>query len=342
MSHSTTSDEEQVGELVRRLRKERDLTQAQLAERVGCSRSLIQQIENGTRVPPLGLRERLSSALGEQLPVADGDADIVGSDLRMRFNILLGKDSEVIERVLAIAQRLVDLSATRDEVAPLREIAERQLDRAEELMDQIASGTVTVQDWNTINDWLTVLDGTRSSVRTIHTVNISTISGPTGDNYNDRLIALARAAVSVQRVYVLDTITDAIPHEDRLWDQARAGVETILVPRRYAPRAPSVLIFDDAYVAKGEYEIQGRERIASRISSLRHEVQFELRRFTDVYELDDAGKAVRVETLIAQPPLAAHRDSELGEGDCRALFRAELAREWVRVGGEIPAEDGLR
>lgn len=55
------SIDEPIGAMIRRLRKERGLTQKALADKAKCSRSQIQQIESGTRVPQLSLRETLSA-----------------------------------------------------------------------------------------------------------------------------------------------------------------------------------------------------------------------------------------------------------------------------------------
>ncbi|MBE3576918.1 MAG: helix-turn-helix transcriptional regulator [Limnochordales bacterium] len=49
---------------LRQARRERGLTQLQLAELVGVSRQLIQAIEAGKRTPSLGVASRLSSVLG--------------------------------------------------------------------------------------------------------------------------------------------------------------------------------------------------------------------------------------------------------------------------------------
>ncbi|WP_327144134.1 helix-turn-helix transcriptional regulator [Nocardia sp. NBC_01327] len=327
MSRSA-ADGEQIGKQVRRLRKERDLTQLQLADQVGCSRSLVQQIENGTRIPPLALRERLSSVLGERLPTTgnETEADVANSDLRMRFNILLGKDPAAVERVLAIAQSLVDASAAREEVAPLRDIAERQLERAEEVLTQIPSGSATVWEWNTINDWLTVLSRASRAICAIHTADLGTIGGDLGDEYHSAILRLAAGGIVVRRLYVLDEIADVVAYEDKIWQQVKAGVETVLVNRLHASNAQSMLIVDESYVTTGEYDYARRERVATRFSALKHDVRFAQSRFDKLYALTGGGLALVVNEVMAQPALA--RFQRLGEADCRPLFRAALAQAW--------------
>jgi putative transcriptional regulator len=56
---------ESLGNRLRELRAERDLTQAALAELVGVSRKTINTIENGVFVPSTLLSLKLARALGE-------------------------------------------------------------------------------------------------------------------------------------------------------------------------------------------------------------------------------------------------------------------------------------
>ncbi|QIS18135.1 helix-turn-helix domain-containing protein [Nocardia terpenica] len=341
----STPDGERIGDLVRRLRIERGYTQAALAKKADCSRSLIQQIENGTRVPPLPLRERLSAALGEELPtaaVADPAADVSHYDLRMRFNILLGKDPRIVERVLAIAQSVIDAASAREEIEPLRQIADRQLERAEEILAQIPSRSATVWEWNTVIDWLTILEQAQRSVRAIHTADLGTIGGDVGDDYHAMIIRLAddvhEPKVDVRRMYVLDRIEDAWSYDEKLWRQSRSGVENVLVKREHARNAQSMLVVDDRYVCVGEYDYSRQTRVATRFSALRHDVSFAVRRFERLYELRQMGSAIVVNDLLADPPLAELR--ALAEGDTRARFRAALTRAWneLPAPGEAPRE----
>ncbi|MEV0298389.1 helix-turn-helix domain-containing protein [Nocardia sp. NPDC050710] len=341
------SEGEPIGDLVRRLRVERGYTQATLAAKAGCSRSLVQQIENGTRVPPLPLRERLSLALGEELPVASGAEPGAEAgaytDLRMRFNVLLGKDPDVIERALGIAQSLIDASGAREEIEPLRLIADRQLDRAEEILAQIPSRSATVWEWNTVSDWLTILEQATTSVRAIHTADLGTIGGDVGDDYHAAILQLADKSqpppIDVRRMYVLDNIADVWPYDEKLWRQARAGVESVLVKREHARNAQSMLVVDERYVAVGEYDYSRQARVATRFSVLKHDVGFAVRRFEKLYELRRAGSAIVVDDIVAAPPLADF--THLNEGNCRSLFRAALERNWHRMPapGESPVRD---
>ncbi|WP_025347671.1 helix-turn-helix domain-containing protein [Nocardia nova] len=338
MTQSGTGSGERIGELVRRLRTESGLTQAALAKQADCSRSLVQQIENGTRVPPLPLRERLSSALGQELPMdgAAGSDDPGGHyDLRMRFNVLLGKDSEVVDRVLTIAQTILDARGAREEVEPLRLIAARQLERAEELLAQIPSRSATVWEWNTVNDWLTILEQAQESVRAIHTADLGTIGGDVGDDYHAAIVRLADSVhqprITVRRMYVLDTIEDVWPYDEKLWWQARSGVESVLVKREHARNAQSMLVVDDRYVCIGEYDYSRQTRVATRFSVLKHDVAFAVRRFEKLYDLRRTGSAIVINDLLTDPELS--RFDRLDDGAGRDLFREKLVRAW----SEIPA-----
>ncbi|MET8427473.1 helix-turn-helix domain-containing protein [Nocardia sp. NPDC004860] len=324
----SASDGEQIGAAVKRLRRQRNLTQEALADRVGCSRSLIQQIENGRRVPPRPQREKLSAALGERLPGLDDEteAERVISDLRIRFEILSTEKPDLAARVLALAQSLSNLDDMGEQLVPLREIAERQLVRAEEVLVQIPSGSVVVPEWNTVLDWLTVLDRAQQRICAIHTAELGAIGGDVGVEYHRAILAKARAGVSVQRVYVLDDVVNVTPYEDKLWQQVKANVETTLVNREFAPNAQGMLIVDDSYVLAGDYDFRRRERDSSRFSSLWHDVQTAHRKFKHLRDLRADGMALVVNDLVERTGLI--RFEHLDQEDCRDRFRAALRQAW--------------
>lgn len=329
-------DGEPIGTTVKRLRLQRSLTQEALALRVGCSRSLIQQIENGKRIPSPAQREKLSAVLGERLPGGD-ETDAETSELRIRFNILLGEKPDIANRVLALAQTLAALEDTGEDLVPLREIAERQLARAEEVLTQIPSGSVVVREWNTVIDWLTVLDRAQERICAIHTAELGAIGGDVGDEYHRAILGKARSGVSVQRVYVLDDVVNVTSYEDKLWQQVRAGVETTLVNREFAPNAQGILIVDGSYVLAGDYDFRRRERDSSRFSTLRHDVQAAQRKFNHLRELRSYGMALVVNDLVERTGLTHYE--RLEQEDCRARFRTVLRRAW---NNEKPDTEGLR
>ncbi len=267
--------------------------------------------------------------------VHDTAADTSGGhyDLRMRFNILLGKDPDVVERVLSIAQSVIDARTSTEDIEPLRLIASRQLDRAEEILAQISSRSATVWEWNTINDWLTILEQAELSIRAIHTADLGTIGGDVGDDYHAAIVRLAddvhEPKVQVRRMYVLDRIEDVWPYDDKLWWQARSGVETVLVKRQHARNAQSMLIVDDRYVCVGEYDYSRQARVATRFSVLKHDVAFAIRRFEKLYELRQIGSAIVVGDIAGAPPLSEFE--RITQGDCRDLFRDALAHAWERI-----------
>lgn len=61
---------EKLGNRLRELRAEHDLTQAALAERVGVSRKTVNTIENGVFVPSALLALKLARALGRPVEEA--------------------------------------------------------------------------------------------------------------------------------------------------------------------------------------------------------------------------------------------------------------------------------
>ncbi|WP_285260449.1 helix-turn-helix domain-containing protein [Halopseudomonas bauzanensis] len=74
-----------MGRTIRRLRKERGLTQAQLATQVGISRATVSGIENNT-IAELGIRkyEKLLNALGHTLTVKPRSGRPTLDDLKER------------------------------------------------------------------------------------------------------------------------------------------------------------------------------------------------------------------------------------------------------------------
>lgn len=330
---------EPIGAMIRRLRKERGLTQKTLAEKAKCSRSQIQQIESGTRVPQLSLRERLSSALGVALPATGrvtlppGTADTGADALRMRFNVLLGRDPAVAERALQVAQTLIDAQAAGPELEPLRTIAVRQLDRAEDVLAQLPSHSVRVQEWNTVTDWCTVLGQVTASVRMTHVAGLAALGGEAGDEYHATLADLAArtgpAHLDIRRIYVLDSVTELWPYDERLWRLTRAGIQNLVVQRAHAPNAHGMLLVDNRFVVLGEYDNFRETRLSTRFSALPHDVDYHAERFERLHDLRRRGRAIAVNELLSAPPLS--RFARLDEGDCREQFRAALAHAWNEI-----------
>jgi transcriptional regulator with XRE-family HTH domain len=60
---------QRLGEQVRKLRENRGLTQAQLAERIGMSTIFIRKLESGERLASIVTLERLAEALGATLRI---------------------------------------------------------------------------------------------------------------------------------------------------------------------------------------------------------------------------------------------------------------------------------
>ena len=62
-------DNEKFGKFITELRKEKNLTQKELAARTGIDQADISKLENGTRNPSLKLLKKLASGLGMQLKI---------------------------------------------------------------------------------------------------------------------------------------------------------------------------------------------------------------------------------------------------------------------------------
>ena len=62
-------DNEKLGKFITELRKEKNLTQKELAERTGIDQADISKLENGTRNPSVNLLKRLAEGMGMVLKI---------------------------------------------------------------------------------------------------------------------------------------------------------------------------------------------------------------------------------------------------------------------------------
>lgn len=74
-----------IGEKIRIRRKEKGLTQQELADRVGCSLNTISRYENGTRIPPFPMLEKMSDALTVPLIYFESGLIFSKEELELRF-----------------------------------------------------------------------------------------------------------------------------------------------------------------------------------------------------------------------------------------------------------------
>ena len=105
------------------LRRERGLTQAQLAEALGMSKSAVSMYERGNREPELELLQRMadffhvsvSTLLGrEEDGLVNGDSELTGylqelrdrPEMRMLFSVTRGAKKEDVEAAVRIIEAL--------------------------------------------------------------------------------------------------------------------------------------------------------------------------------------------------------------------------------------------
>ena len=69
---------EKIGEEIRKLRKEKNLTQKQLARKLGISQQIVSRIERGKENISLKNLGKISSILGKNLKITFEDADNLG------------------------------------------------------------------------------------------------------------------------------------------------------------------------------------------------------------------------------------------------------------------------
>ena len=110
-------------ETLARLRRERGLTQAELAARLGISKSAVSMYERGNREPELELLQAMadqfgvsvSSLLGrEEPPLVNGDAELTAfleqlrdrPELRMLFSVTKNATKQDVEAAVKIIEAL--------------------------------------------------------------------------------------------------------------------------------------------------------------------------------------------------------------------------------------------
>ena len=104
------------------LRRQRKLTQAELASQLGISKSAVSMYERGNREPELDLLQAMadffgvsvSSLLGREEPLVNGDAELTGyleslrdrPELRMLFSVTKDATKEDVEAAVKIIEAL--------------------------------------------------------------------------------------------------------------------------------------------------------------------------------------------------------------------------------------------
>ena len=109
-------------ETLARLRRERGLTQAELASRLGISKSSVSMYERGRREPELDLLQAMadlfgvgvSTLLGRSEPPVNGDEELTGyleqlrdrPELRMLFSVTRNATKQDVEAAVRIIEAL--------------------------------------------------------------------------------------------------------------------------------------------------------------------------------------------------------------------------------------------
>ena len=161
------------------LRKSKDLTQDQLADKIGVNRAMIGSYEEGRAVPKLQVLQALSHYFGITLdalvlndlanPIDDMGKDVSGSNLRVVSTIVDRDNNELITLVpVKAAAGYLNGYADPDYVdtlprfsLPFQEISKERTYRAFQIngdsMDPIPSGAYIISEY--IQDWHNITDG---------------------------------------------------------------------------------------------------------------------------------------------------------------------------------------
>lgn len=109
MESQESSVSKLLGDNVQRLRKKNNLTQTELAEKIGISQKHLSDIETGTKFPSSGIIEKLAHELNVQVSILFGGSDaydisnkvtaLVMNNLQPKLNLIFN-DVEEIKKML--------------------------------------------------------------------------------------------------------------------------------------------------------------------------------------------------------------------------------------------------
>lgn len=109
MESQESSVSKLLGDNVQRLRKKNNLTQTELAEKIGISQKHLSDIETGTKFPSAGIIEKLAHELNVQVSILFGGSDaydisnkvtaLVMNNLQPKLNLIFN-DVEAIKKML--------------------------------------------------------------------------------------------------------------------------------------------------------------------------------------------------------------------------------------------------
>lgn len=109
MESQESSVSKLLGDNVQRLRKKNNLTQTELAKKIGISQKHLSDIETGTKFPSAGIIEKLAHELNVQVSILFGGSDaydisnkvtaLVMNNLQPKLNLIFN-DVEEIKKML--------------------------------------------------------------------------------------------------------------------------------------------------------------------------------------------------------------------------------------------------
>lgn len=109
MESQESSVSKLLGDNVQRLRKKNNLTQTELAEKIGISQKHLSDIETGTKFPSAGIIEKIAQELNVQVSILFGGSDaydisnkvtaLVMNNLQPKLHLIFN-DVEEIKKML--------------------------------------------------------------------------------------------------------------------------------------------------------------------------------------------------------------------------------------------------
>jgi transcriptional regulator with XRE-family HTH domain len=264
-----------VGVEIKKLRKMRGLSQRELAEKIGISRSALNRIENNSRIKvSQDIVSRIASVVGGDLVVLTTPGSEEVTDLVAWFSTFVRRYPEIAMTLRSFANRITEAEASGDKF--LLQIADDAWHRALSMYSEVLTGTVNIEENSTINIWAALLQGAKTSI--LATSCLSPQAwwlSPVGKYYqsvNIKKVKEQEGRLRAERIFVFASRQEA----ETSWDeiiapQLGAGIHIWIGHDLPPGLAIDFYIVDGVYV--GWLHVVNRELIQnSRFSMSKNEV----------------------------------------------------------------------
>ena len=265
-----------IGPLVREFRTQRGLTQKQLAEYTGLTRSKVAQIEIGRTAPSGKILSKISdvleigSLLTRQRP-ADGEAEGRIEDLVADFRLLARRNFDQAQRFLRTARQAEEAIEGGNEF--MLDVAEERLEEVRLLFSGAAVGTIDLRGFSPVEVWGKLLKQARKKILATSCLKPTVWwTSSIGKWYQELNISKKEQSVEIERIFVFESPDECKQGAQTISEQVQARIRVWIGYNLPPGLASDFFIIDDYYV--GWLNIRDREVVEStRFSTNRFELE---------------------------------------------------------------------